>query len=127
MNIELLTIEIRMLRYMHRYPCSVDMLISLLHPKQRWKIGYYLAHLEDLGLVEEISQQEIDAFWRGDNYKEMQICTSTLSGYYMLTDNGEFVLEQWTDSCKTSFKEVFVPVFTSILGAVLGYLLSQAH
>ena len=72
MNIELLTIEIRMLRYMHRYPCSVDMLISLLHPKQRWKIGYYLAHLEDLGLVEEISQQEVDAFWRGDNYKEMQ-------------------------------------------------------
>lgn len=120
MVVDLLALQIRMMWYMKRYPCSVVMMESLLQLDPRWKVGYYLSKLEEYELIEELSQPEVDAFMRGENYKEMEVC-DVGCGRYALTDAGEIVLDQWEDQHLKSEKEVLIPVFTTVLGAVLGF------
>lgn len=123
MDVGLLEIQIRMMRYMKRYPCSVVMLESLLQLDLRWKVAHYLGKLEEYELIEELSQPEVDAFMRGDDYKELETGDAGC-GRYALTDSGEIVLDEWDDRQRKSIKEVLVPALTTVLGAVLGYLLS---
>lgn len=123
MVVDLLALQIRMMRYMKRYPCSVVMLESLLQLDPRWKVGYYLSKLEEYELIEELSQPEVDAFMRGEDYKELETDDAGC-GRYALTDAGEIVLDEWEDQQRKSIKEVLVPALTTVLGAVLGYLFS---
>lgn len=123
MGIQLLTVQIKMMQYMKKYPCSVGMVESLLQLDMRWKAAYYLHQLEDLELIEDLTQEEVDAFMRGENYKELETC-GICCGRYALTDAGEIALDRWEDLRKASIKEVLVPVFTTVLGAVLGLALS---
>lgn len=62
MEIQLLTVQIKMMQYIKKYPCSVGMVESLLPLDMRWKAAYYLHQLEDLELIEDLTQEEVDAF-----------------------------------------------------------------
>ena len=123
MEVQLLTVQIKMMQYMKKFPCSVGMMESLLRLDMRWKVAYYLHQLEELDLIEDLTQEEVDAFMRGENYKELETC-GICCGRYALTDAGEIVLDQWEDRRKASIKEVLVPALTTVLGAVLGFVLS---
>lgn len=120
--VNLLHIELQIVSLVEHKPRSVQQLQKRLRLKYPDLLPDYLGRLEEYQLIEEICEEELQAFRQGKCIDTFPAFSANMSGYYYITRTGRLLMEAYRDQARADRRDLLIALVAAVLGGLAGSL-----